>query len=166
MCPPFLWGAALTPCVATTPLKYPSSLHCSLPSSQVPSYTSAHAHLHPSPATPVRYIFTICGLAPGFCLWNAIIFSSPGSHELAWIKLGLHLFSGCFVYVNVVSFRYSIRDLRSGALSCFSFSSSFSSCLWESVICYVTKELSVNPENAKFFMNHNIHLISQNSKDL
>lgn len=73
------------------------------------------AHLHPSPATLTHYTSTLQGSASEFCLLNTIIFSDPGSlwlpllaTELAWIKLGLHLFSGCFTYVSLVSLFFSV----------------------------------------------------------
>lgn len=101
------------PCRAAMPLKKPSPLNCYLQSSQVLSCTPTYAHLHIFTHLLPHSLAThptLQGSVSEFCLLNTIIFSDPGSlwlpllaTELARIKLGLHLFSGCFMYVNLVS---------------------------------------------------------------
>ena len=48
------------------------------------------------------------------------------------------------MYVNFISFQYRIGNLRSGALSCFSFAL-VSPCVvsWHDVICLITEELII-----------------------
>lgn len=123
MCPLFLWSVVHIPCMAATPLKNSSPFNCYLPSSHVASCTPTYAHLNCSSATLIHCAFTIQGSAPGFSLLNIIIFSDPVSlwipllaTEFTWIKLGL--------YVNLDFLQYFIRNLRSGVLPCFFFSSS------------------------------------------